>query len=98
MMKRTAILEAFEKERIRREPPDHAGNLRLFDSMYEFARKLGALPPGDLLDGLETDLRVASAINDRRVARRIRARSREAAPCRIRKSAAGHGQLTAPRP
>ncbi len=48
-----------------REPPDLQRNLRLQQGMYELARLLGAFPPADLLEGLDTDIRVARIVNGR---------------------------------
>lgn len=43
--------------------PDFWRNLRLLEAMYEHARRLGAFPLADPLEGLETDIRVAKALN-----------------------------------
>ncbi len=56
---------AFERERIRRTPPDHARNLRIFEALYHEAVALGALPLDDPLDGLDVDIRLAHIVNVR---------------------------------
>lgn len=63
MLKRCALLEEFEKAQMRREPPDYARNLRIFEALFQEARFLGALPPQDRLEGIEVDIRIARAIN-----------------------------------
>ena len=45
------------------EPVDFQRNLRLLDAMYEHARALGVFPLADPLEGLETDIQVAKALN-----------------------------------
>ena len=65
MLKRNDLVEAFEKEQMRREPPDHQRNLRVVEALYEHARRLGALPLKDPLDGIEVDLRLARILNVR---------------------------------
>lgn len=35
----------------------------ILDSLWEEARTLGAWPPEDLLEGIETDIRIASILN-----------------------------------
>lgn len=39
------------------EPADFHRNLRLVEAMYQLARTLGAFPPPDPLQGIETDIR-----------------------------------------
>ncbi len=65
MLKRPDLVEAFEKELMRREPPDHRRNLRIVEALYEHARRVGALPLEDPLDGIEVDIRLARIINVR---------------------------------
>ncbi|MBI4165272.1 MAG: hypothetical protein HY508_06005 [Acidobacteria bacterium] len=47
------------------EPADFRRNLRLLEAMYEHARALGVFPLADPMEGLETDIRVAKALNVR---------------------------------
>jgi len=65
MLKRADLVEAFEKELMRREPPNHRRNLRIMEALYEHARRVGALPLEDPLDGIEVDVRLARIINVR---------------------------------
>jgi hypothetical protein len=45
------------------EPADFQRNLKIMEAMYEHARALGVFPLVDPLEGLETDIRVAKALN-----------------------------------
>jgi len=63
MLKRRDLVEAFEKDQMRRGRPDHQRNLRVAEALYEHARRLGALPLKDPLDGIEVDLRLARILN-----------------------------------
>lgn len=65
MIRERALLEQWERERMRREAPDYLRNLCLFEALYEEARMLGVLPPRDRLEGLEEDSRLARALNMR---------------------------------
>ena len=69
MLKRPDLVEAFEKELMRSEPPDYRRNLRIVEALYEHARRVGALPREDPLDGIEVDIRLARVINFRSDAR-----------------------------
>jgi len=63
MLKRRDLVEAFEKDQMRKGSPDHKSNLRVAEALYEHARRLGALPLKDPLDGIEVDLRLARILN-----------------------------------
>ncbi len=65
MRRPTARLEAFEKERMRRRPPDYLRNLRLYEALYEEARTLGVLPAGDPLEAAAVDIRRTHAFHVR---------------------------------
>jgi hypothetical protein len=62
MLKRTPLLDAFEKEQIRKEPPDYFRNLRVYEALYEEAKRLGILPLADPLEGIDVDIRLARAL------------------------------------
>jgi hypothetical protein len=68
MIHRTARLDDFERRERRAIPPDPDSNRRVFEAMYEHARRLGVLPLADPLEGLEADLRLARSLNVRRAA------------------------------
>jgi hypothetical protein len=63
MFKPHPLFDAFEREQSRKEPPDYWRNLRLYEAMYEHARRLGVLPPADPLEGIEHDIHLARALN-----------------------------------
>jgi hypothetical protein len=61
-----ARVAAWERARAAAEgPPDHARNLRIVDALLAEAIALGSWPPEDPLGGIETDIRIAKAINCR---------------------------------
>lgn len=45
------------------QPVDFHRNLEMLEAMYEYARFLGVFPLDNPLQGLETDIRVAKALN-----------------------------------
>lgn len=53
----------WEDEQRRLEPVNVEQNFRLMDAMYQEARQLGLFPPSDPLEGLETAILYAKAIN-----------------------------------
>jgi len=63
MIKNRELLEQWEKKYLKEETPDFFHNLRLFEGLYEEAHALGVFPMKDPLDGLETKIRLAKAIN-----------------------------------
>lgn len=60
-----ARLAAWERERTRGVPPDHARNLRIAEALLAEARSLGVWPPEDPLGGIDVDIRIARAVNSR---------------------------------
>jgi hypothetical protein len=65
MIQRRALVDAFERELVRREAPNYFQNLKIVEALYNEARALGALPPADPLDGIEVDVHLASVLNVR---------------------------------
>lgn len=63
MLRRHPLLDAFEKEQMRKEPPDYWRNLRIYEAMYEQARRLGIFPLQDPLEGIEHDIALVQALN-----------------------------------
>lgn len=53
----------FERELVRREPPDLKKNIRIAGAMYEEARRLGVFPPADPLEGIDVDIHIARVVN-----------------------------------
>jgi len=65
MIKDRALWEKWEAQTVLSQPVEFQRNLRLLDAMYEHARALGAFPPADPLEGLETKIALAKALNVR---------------------------------
>lgn len=65
MIQRPALVDAFERELVRREAPNYFQNLKIVEALYNEARALGALPPADPLDGIEVDVHLARVLNVR---------------------------------
>ena len=63
MIKDRAYWEAWEARVLLNQPADFHPNLALVESMYEHARKIGALPGADPLEGIDTKIRVARVVN-----------------------------------
>ena len=59
-------LEKFEREYVLRLGSDFFRNLRIFEGLYEEARKLGTIPSADPLEGIEKDIHLARVLNVRR--------------------------------
>lgn len=63
MIKDPAAWQAWEDSYIRSQPVDYEKNLRIFEALYEHARRVGALPPKDRLEGIEFKIRFARDLN-----------------------------------
>ncbi len=63
MIKDPEYLKKFEDEQTAKDDMTLEQKLKLLNSIYKFAIKLGTLPPDDLLEGLDTDIKVAKIIN-----------------------------------
>jgi hypothetical protein len=63
MVIRTAKLDEFRRRLIVEEDLSYGESLRIFESLHAEALALGALSDENILDGLETDLRIARALN-----------------------------------
>ena len=75
MIKDGSAWRAWEAQGPLREPPDFLRNLRLQQGMYDLARLLGAFPPSDPLEGLDTDIRMTRILNVRGAAGQTRPRT-----------------------
>lgn len=75
MLKDEPLVNAFEKMQMRNFKPDYFRNLAIFEALYQEARRLGALPLEDPLEGIEVDIRLAAALNVREIAGKDRART-----------------------
>lgn len=63
MVKNAAALERFETELTRSEPVDFGRNLAIVEALAQEAEALGVFRRRDPLEGIETILRVARAVN-----------------------------------
>ena len=63
MIKNKKLFEKFEREQIKKNKPDFFKNLKIFEALYTEARRRGALPPKDPLEGIEVDFKIARIIN-----------------------------------
>ena len=63
MIKDPEYLKKFEDEQTAKDDMTLEQKLKLLNSIYKYAVKLGTLPPDDLLEGLDTDIKVAKIIN-----------------------------------
>ena len=63
MVKNKKVLEKFEKELVRRSKPDYKKNFEIFEQLLKNAKRLGAFPPKDPLEGIEVDIKIAKILN-----------------------------------
>lgn len=63
MVKDSGLLQKFEDEQTIKDNMTLEQKLKLLNSIYVFAVNLGTLPPKDLLEGIETEIKVAKIIN-----------------------------------
>jgi len=64
VIKDTKLLEEFEENELRKEKPDYASALCLFEAMWRECMLLGVLPLKDPLEGIEVDIKIARILND----------------------------------
>lgn len=63
MVRNKQKLSRFYRELIKRENIPYKKALAIYEAMHAEAVSLGIINSGNVLDGLEVDLRIASAIN-----------------------------------
>ena len=63
MVKNAAALARFETEFVRSEPADFGRNLAIVEALAQEAEALGVFRRQDPLEGIETIVRVARAVN-----------------------------------
>lgn len=63
MVRNPAALERFELDQLRRRPVDYRQNTAIVEALAEEARRLGTFRRKDPLEGIETIIRVARAVN-----------------------------------
>ena len=73
MIRNPAIYAAFQRQQIRNEPVDYSQNLRIFDAMYSYARRMGVLESPRARQEIEAHIRLARALNVRRTDKHDRA-------------------------
>lgn len=70
------MVQEFEDDLLRSEPPDYFRNLRIVEALLAEARALGVLPLRNPLDGIDVDVRVAEVMRVHGLAGEDRARAR----------------------
>ncbi|OGP62776.1 MAG: hypothetical protein A2V65_10365 [Deltaproteobacteria bacterium RBG_13_49_15] len=68
MIQNSDLLLEFEKRRLESAPFDYFTNLRIFEALYQEARRFHILPLRDPLEGIDVDIRIAKCVNVRRPA------------------------------
>ena len=66
MIRNPRLLEALEIDLVRREAASYPRNLRIFETLYLQARRLGVIPLRNPLEDIETDLRLARILRARK--------------------------------
>jgi len=64
MIKDIKIWEEFEKDLIRNEKPDFEKNIKIFNELRRQALTLKAVPPIDLLEDLESKVKISKTLNN----------------------------------
>jgi hypothetical protein len=72
MIRRTRLLDDFERDQIAKSSREVSVNSRVFDALYREAVNLGMLPPRDRLEGIDVHVRIAQFLNRRPPARKDR--------------------------
>ncbi|MCX6597695.1 MAG: hypothetical protein NTV70_15150 [Acidobacteria bacterium] len=62
MVKNAHLLEELDRQDARKHPLTIEQKYAILNAMYDYARKVGAFPPQDPLEGLEVDLRLAELL------------------------------------
>ena len=65
MVKRSPLLDAFEREQIQQNKADYLENLKIFEALYREAQALQVFPLADPLEGIDVDIRLARALHVR---------------------------------
>jgi len=63
LVKNGKAVRRWEVSFLRGDRPDYARNVRIVEALFREAVALGVYPPRDRFSGLETDLKIARAIN-----------------------------------
>ncbi|MBW1919244.1 MAG: hypothetical protein JRI79_14820 [Deltaproteobacteria bacterium] len=65
MIKGPRLLKDFDKKLAQRRKADYFRNLKIFEALYEEAKRLCVLPTKDPLEGVEVDIYLAKVLNVR---------------------------------
>jgi hypothetical protein len=68
MIQNGRMLDLFERDLISRSAADFRQNLKIYEALYEEARRLGVFPLKDPLDGIDADIHLARILNVRKTA------------------------------
>jgi hypothetical protein len=63
MIKKSKMLEKFEKEQIKNKKINYVKSLKIFEALWKEGVSLGVLPLKDPLEGIETSVRIARILN-----------------------------------
>jgi hypothetical protein len=64
MIKDVKYWEEFERKLVAETKTDYHKNLEIFKKMLEHAKAVGAVPPKDLMEGIEIDIKIAKRLNN----------------------------------
>lgn len=67
MIRKSKILDKFEKDLLSGTPADYEHNLKIAEALLQEAHSLGVLPLKDPLDAIEVDINLARVLNSVRV-------------------------------
>lgn len=63
MIKNPKILEKFETDLLRSSKTDYHSNVKIVNSLLNYAISMKKFPPKNKMEGIENDIRYAKAIN-----------------------------------
>jgi len=63
MVKNHKLLSQFERTQLKREKLTYLQSLKIVESLWEEGKSLGVLPPKNPLEGIETNIKLARALN-----------------------------------
>ena len=63
MIRNAKMLRAFEDRLLLEDSSSHEQRVAVFQALLEHAKRLGAMPPANPLEGIEIDIRMAEVIN-----------------------------------
>jgi len=63
MVKNSKVLEKFERDYVSSRKQSYTTNLKIYEALFKEARKLGTLPLKNPLEGIETVIKLAKALN-----------------------------------